>query len=407
MAAPGPHATDLAASIAKGAQDSARRRPTREADTLLVIDRLKNTSENLVKPISSTALKEKVLEALIKDAPAATSKLPGSKKAERTAMMQNSCMVTECVFSEGSLTSMLPGGAAVIDHLATWCNDSPGWNALLPTINKLRSKRVPALSPSYHPEVFDLDLVWASEERYREATNWLRRKQEETRREYGFFIPAADVEAIQLEATTGCENLDAAIATMQLDTTDVMFPLHPGPHAKVSGTQLPVLFMYGGIGWQLHLRVTVSREDNGKGRKMVKFLRHDQLPHLNSLLTVMESAVGIGIEQDYQEFFSVLRALYGWQSNQLPAKPLDLARLCLLSGCAVSGLSLIRVAYTYFGGNLGRRTESDSYQPPRGYTPPGSYVPPTITGLHPATMEDRKMGRRAHSRTHESRSTTL
>ena len=40
-----------------------------------------------------------------------------------------------------------------------------------------------------------------------------------------------------------------------------------------------------------------------------------------------------------------------------------------------------------------RHTESDSYQPPRGYTPPGSYVPPTITGLHPATMEDREGGR--------------
>ena len=96
------------------------------------------------------------------------------------------------------LTDMLPGKAAVIDHLAAWCNSTPGWDSLMPIINELRSKRCPRLSPTYHPNVFDLDLASASETKFKEAVKWLSRKQAETREAYGFFIPAADVEAVQI-----------------------------------------------------------------------------------------------------------------------------------------------------------------------------------------------------------------
>ncbi len=149
MATPGPPAADTARTT----QLAARKQSVKEADTLLVVgDHLRNPAKNLVKQIFSNVLKEKVLQVLIRDAPAGQSKLPGAKKAERTVMSQDSCLVTECDLPACSLTEMLLEGAAVIDHLAAWCPDTPGWDTLLPLTNT--AKRVPWLSPSYYPEVF-------------------------------------------------------------------------------------------------------------------------------------------------------------------------------------------------------------------------------------------------------------
>jgi hypothetical protein len=165
---------------------------------LLVVDHISDRAENLVKTVSSAALKKEILSKLINKTLAATSKLPGAKRAERTVLAQDACLITECEYTLGMLTDMLPGKAAVIDHLAAWCNSTPGWDSLMPIINELRSKRCPRLSPTYHPNVFDLDLASASETKFKEAVKWLSRKQAETREAYGFFIPAADVEAVQI-----------------------------------------------------------------------------------------------------------------------------------------------------------------------------------------------------------------
>jgi hypothetical protein len=208
--------------------------------------------------------------------------------------------------------------------------------------------------------VFDLDLASASETKFKEAVKWLSRKQAETREAYGFFIPAADVEAVQMVATGDVQDFESLLTTIQLGDDELRLLFHPGPDAprilkmeKVKGVQLPVLFMYGGIGWQLHLRVTIEQqEDRETGCKCAVFPRRNPLPYLNDILTIMESAVGVGIEKDYQEFFAVLRVLHGWESHGLPPKPFELSRLTLLSGCAITWSSLLRMVYTFLGGYL-------------------------------------------------------
>ncbi len=80
MTTPGPSATDTAASKARTTQLAARKRKVKEADTLFVVDHLRNPTENLVRQISSNVLKEKVLQVLIRDALAGQSKLPGAKQ---------------------------------------------------------------------------------------------------------------------------------------------------------------------------------------------------------------------------------------------------------------------------------------------------------------------------------------
>jgi hypothetical protein len=183
MAAPGPSATDAAATKARTKQLAARTRVVKEADRLLVVDGLRNPAENLVIPISSNVLKDKILHLLIGDASPNFARLPGAKKAERTVMSQDSCMVTECNYPAGFLTYMLPGGAAVIDHLAAWFHDMSGWDSLLPIVNKLQTMRVPKLSPSYFRDVFKLDLALADKAVHKDAARWLRRKQKEHRQE--------------------------------------------------------------------------------------------------------------------------------------------------------------------------------------------------------------------------------
>ncbi len=200
----------------------------------------------------------------------------------------------------------------MIDHLAAWCHDTPGWDSMLPIINKLRTMRVPKLSPSYFPEVFELDLALADETRYKDPVRWLRRMQEEHRQEYGFFIPAADVEAIQLEATTYNRDFTSLISNITLDSEELRLPIHPGPAAgKIPGLQMPVLLMYGGIGWQFHMRISMEeRSDPDRpSQKVATFPSRNTLPFLCDVLRVMESATGVGIEQDYMEFFAVVRAL--------------------------------------------------------------------------------------------------
>jgi hypothetical protein len=242
-------------------------------------------------------LKDKILHLFIGDATPSFARLPGAKKTERTVMSQDSCMVTECDYPVGNLTDMLPGGAAVIDNLAAWCHDTPGWDSILPIVNKLRTMRVPKLSPSYFPEVFELDLALADEARYKDAVRWLRHKQEEHREEYGFFIPAADVEAIQLEATTNSRAFTSLISNIMLDSEELRLPIHPGPAAgKIPGVQMPVLLMCGGIGWQFHMRISMEErsDPDQPGRKVATFPSRNTLPFLCNVLRVMEPATGAG-----------------------------------------------------------------------------------------------------------------
>jgi hypothetical protein len=104
------------------------------------------------------------------------------------------------------------------------------------------------------------------------------------------------MEAIQLEATAGVGNLEDLTTALALDIEgSLTLPIHPGPsQERISGLQMPVLFMYGGIGWQLHLRITVEQtsDPDRKGRKLATFPRLAHVQHLDELLQIMEPAVG-------------------------------------------------------------------------------------------------------------------
>jgi hypothetical protein len=68
------------------------------------------------------------------------------------------------------------------------------------------------------------------------------------------------------------------------------------------------------------------------------------------LIETLEPAVGTGVEKDYAEFFEAIQTLYGDASR--PRRPIELTRLTLLAGCAISHTAVLQLVYTFLGGYL-------------------------------------------------------
>ncbi len=108
---------------------------------------------------------------------------------------------------------------------------------------------------------------------------------------------------------------------------------------------MPVLLMYGGIGWQLHLRIAAGHKAD-----TVSFITGTLPPAYRELIGTLEPAVGTGVEKDYAEFFEAIQTLHGDASR--PRHPIELTRLTLLAGCAISHTAVLQLVYTFLGGYL-------------------------------------------------------
>jgi hypothetical protein len=249
---------------------------------------------------------------------------------------------------------MLPAGVPVIDHLAAWASVTPGWNIISPVIEDLRSRRTPSLEQLRHPEVLELALSAATEDEFVRACAWVREKHQQTRERFGALLPAADVEFIQVQANQDYQSLEQVLADIVLSSGEQTrsFQLSQPPARGVSpgkAVSLPVLFMYGSIGWQLHIRLAAGHTPDGKE---IKFLCADALPPAYlELIALLEPAVGTGIAKDYQEFFGMVSAL--WPSHDTkPAEPIELPRITMLAGCTISHVAVLQLVYTFLGGYL-------------------------------------------------------
>ncbi len=279
---------------------------------------------------------------------------PGAQVAQRTYAAQNSANVTIVKVQGSNITSMLPAGVPVIDHLAAWASITPGWDTLTPAIEDLRKRRTPSLDPAHHPEVLELVLGTASAEEYANACAWIRRKHQETKEKYGLLLPAADVECLQIAADKDFQSLEQILADIVLSSGDSprTFQLPPPPSRGSppgKAISLPVLFMYGSVGWQLHIRIAAKYAPDGKS---VKFMCSESLPAAYlELIALLEPAVGTGIARDYEEFFGTVSAFWPAHGTK-PAAPLELSRITMLAGCTISHVTVLQLVYTFLGGYL-------------------------------------------------------
>jgi hypothetical protein len=348
-------ATALETALA--AQRAAIAKEARESDTLLLVDFMVKDTVNRVQQFSTTRMKDEGITALSRTAPAGVRRPaggPGAQVAQRTYAAQNSANVTVVKVQGSSITSMLPAGVPVIDHLAAWASITPGWSTLTPAIEDLRKRRAPSLDPAHHPEVLELALGTASDEEYANACAWIRRKHQETREKYGILLPAADVECLQIAADKDYQSLEQILAEIVLSSGDNSrtFQLLPPPSRGITpgkAISLPVLFMYESVGWQLHICIAAGHAPDGKS---VTFLCSENLPAAYlELIALLEPAVGTGIARDYQEFFGTVSAF--WPSHGTkPAEPIELARITMLAGCTISHVAVLHLVYTFLGGYL-------------------------------------------------------
>jgi hypothetical protein len=128
--------------------------------------------------------------------------------------------------------------------------------------------------------VLELALGAATEAEYTRACAWIREKHRQTREMFGALLPAADVECVQVQANQDYQSLEQVLADIILCTGEQTrsFQLAQPPARGVSpgkAVSLPLLFMYGSIGWQLHLRLAAGHTPDGKE---IKFLCADALP---------------------------------------------------------------------------------------------------------------------------------
>jgi hypothetical protein len=202
--------------------------------------------------------------------------------------------------------------------------------------------------------VLELALGAATEDEYVRACAWVREKHQQTRERFGALLPAADVECVQIQANQDYQSLEQVLADIVLSSGEQTrsFLLLQPPARGVSpgkAVSLPVLFMYGSIGWQLHLRLAAGHTPDGKE---IRFLCADALPPAYlELIALLEPAVGTGIAKDYQEFFGMVSAL--WPSHGAkPAEPIELPRITMLAGCTISHVAVLQLVYTFLGGYL-------------------------------------------------------
>jgi hypothetical protein len=346
-----PNAPPDPADTAQRAHNAAKQRALRDSDTLLVVDMVVKDGENKVKQISTNKMKDQGVATLLQRAPPVREPLPGARTAQRVFMAQDSACLTLMTVQGESTHSMLPAGVPVIDHLAAWCKSNPGWDTLLPTINRLRIMRVPSTLESKHPEVLEVAVGLADDEEYRRAAEWVRQKHQQSKELFGFNLPAADVENIQLKATADFDCTERLYRDMHLgDAANPTYNLYPDPQSSKGGpsgkaVSMPVLLMYGGIGWQLHLRISAGHKAD-----TVSFITGTLPPSYRELIETLEPAVGTGVEKDYAEFFEAIQTLYGDTSR--PRRPIELTRLTLLAGCAISHTAVLQLVYTFLGGYL-------------------------------------------------------
>jgi hypothetical protein len=340
---------------ALAAQRASITRAALESDTVLLTDFMVKDTVNRVRDFSTIKLKDEGNAALNRPAPIDRSATgPGAKVAQRIYTAQNSAHVTIMTVQGTSSTAMLPAGVPVIDHLAAWASITPGWNTITPQIEQLRARRAPSTEPTRHPEVLELALGTSTAQEYAHACEWVKTKHQQTRDSYGILLPAADVECLQIEASKNYQSLEQVLADIVLSSGDVIktFSLPAPPSRGVTAAStisLPVLFMYGSIDWQLHICLGAGHTADGRS---ITFICGDPLPpQYLELIALLEPAVGTGIEKDYEDFFGTVSAF--WPSHGAkPAKPIELARVTMLAGCAISHVSVLQLAYTFLGGFL-------------------------------------------------------
>jgi hypothetical protein len=185
-----------------------------------------------------------------------------------------------------------------------------------------------------------------------EAAAWVSHHQTAAVHKYGCFLPTADIKSLTL---TGFDSFDSLIQRLEQFVEELELELQVPPFPQ-GGVSCPVLLLYGGLGWQLHVRLHLEYSRSG----YVKFNRGSQglTPHFRHLIDQFEPAVGLNLRAQYRRFFTIVEAVYG-PGCLSPPPSIELQPLCMLAGCAIDITSLSALTMLYLGGILDSTQHGD------------------------------------------------
>jgi hypothetical protein len=197
------------------------------------------------------------------------------------------------------------------------------------------------------PDVRELTLGKSTDLQFREAIEWLKQRHRQTKQEYQLLLPAVDTESISLVKSSSVFSFRDVLeeASNRQYARGVRFSVAEN---NGSGIPVPVLLMYGSMGWQLHIRIHVLREDVRNQTSKYAFGK-GALPEVATrLMGMLEPGIGQGVRADVDEFLQMMEALYGWTGDCKLKHSVELQKLSMLSG-STQPCSLATFCLTWLG----------------------------------------------------------
>ncbi len=198
----------------------------------------------------------------------------------------------------------------------------------------------------------EIVLGESTTEEMSEAAAWVSHHQTAAVHKYGCLLTTADVKSLTL---TGFDSFDSLVQGLEQFDEELELELQ-APLSPQGGVSCPVLLLYGGLGWQLHVRLHLEYSQSG----YVKFNRGSpsHLPHFRYLIDQFEPAIGLDLRAQYRQFFTIVEAVYG-PCCLFPPPSIELQPLSVLAGCAIDITSLSALTMLYLGGILDSTQHGD------------------------------------------------
>jgi len=307
-----------------------------------------------VKPLTRAKLVTAIPRQLAaRNPPGASSKIQdANEKVIQILTAQDPTKVTE--FTKAGIDSNLlfPSGIPLIDHGIAALSVQPGWNKSCCVLKEFAKRRLP--DPGNLPEIKELLIGKARDVDYENAMDWLDQKHQETKDKYGFCLPALDVENLGLVIQNAAHTWEAISMELLLGEGSIVGALSGNDTVDKSRFSFPVLLMYGGVGWQLHLRIPVMYSGPAQDRKV-------QIPTimfnarlLQSLLYKFLPVVGTGVKEDIANFVRAIDILDPYDDFEVSLPCIELDILAKLSGISHTQHSLVSLVYLALGGMLAK-----------------------------------------------------
>ena len=335
------HTSADLAHRARSSQDEARRRPARPEDSFLVDEVLSRPSPgqpNGVLPFSNS-LHGAVCGFLKAKQARESGEGPHESEIRRVLSAQKPTESRRFQIGSVSASDTLPGRAPLVDHLYVRAMADPDWRFIDPALMVARNNRCPSLTQP--PLIRELTLGQSTPAEVDEAISFLKTKCKDVRRVFFFCQLAGDVEAISIPQAQWADIKSRVPGeTVHLDLAA----------SGESGHKLPVRFMFGHVGWEIHLRLPILEGADPDYPKRLSISPGELQPGVQKLIEAAGSLAGVNIGADISEFNEVIRAFYCTQLNFRP--PVELQPLARLAGYNLTRYAVDALCWVTLGGIL-------------------------------------------------------